>query len=131
MAHGATTFKDPKTYLFFTRTANGRAAAKAYLARLDERTNDRDKSISISSFRAQLKAIHQWCRQAPADLSLIDHPVLMMNGDHDRMVPTPNTVDMAGRLPNAELKIYPDAGHGGVFQYHDDFVNRALDFLER
>ena len=60
MAHGATTFKDPKTYLFFTRTANGRAAAKAYLARLDERTNDRDKSISISSFRAQLKAIHQW-----------------------------------------------------------------------
>ena len=55
----------------------------------------------------------------------------MMNGDHDRMVPTPNTVDMAGRLPNAELKIYPDAGHGGVFQYHEDFVTRALDFLER
>jgi len=131
MAHGAITFKDPKTYLFFTGTANGRAAAKAYLARLRERTNDRDKSISIQSFRAQLKAIHKWGQQAPADLSRIDHPVLMMNGDHDRMVPTANTVDMAERLPNSELKIYPDAGHGGVFQYHEDFVNRALDFLER
>lgn len=101
------------------------------LARLKERTNDRDKSISILSIRAQLKAIHQWGKQAPADLSRIDHPVLMINGDHDRMVPTLNTVDMAGRLPNAELKIYPDAGHGGGFQYHEDYVNRALDFLER
>jgi len=92
---------------------------------------DRDKSVSISSFRAQLKAIHRWGKQGPDDLSRIDHPVLMMNGDHDRMVPTVNTIDMARRFPNAELTVYPDAGHGGVFQYHEDFVNRALDFLER
>jgi len=131
MAHGAVTFKDPKTYLFFTGTANGRASAKSYLARLRERTDDRDKSVSISSFRAQLKAIHRWGKQGPDDLSRIDHPVLMMNGDHDRMVPTVNTIDMARRFPNAELTVYPDAGHGGVFQYHEDFVNRALDFLER
>jgi len=131
MARGALTFKDPKTYLFFTRTANGKAAAKAYMARLKERTNDRDKPISILSFRAQLKAIHSWGKQAPADLSSIDHPVLVMNGDHDRMVPTPNTFDMAKRFPNAELKIYPDAGHGGVFQYHDEFVPEVLDFLAR
>jgi len=131
MARGALTFKDPKTYLFFTRTANGKAAAKTYLARLKERTNDRDKPISILSFRAQLKAIHKWGKQAPADLSRIDHLVLVMNGDHDRMVPTPNTIDMARRFPNAELTISPDAGHGGVFQYHDEFVAQVLDFLER
>jgi len=131
MARGALTFKDPKTYLFFTRTANGKAAAKAYMSRLKERRNDRDKAISIPSFGAQLKAIHTWGTQAPADLSRIDHPVLVMNGDHDRMVPTTNTVDMAKRLPNAELKVYPDAGHGGVFQYHDEFVAQVLDFLER
>jgi len=128
---GGLSFKDPKTYLFFTRTANGKASAKAYLARLKERTNDRDKPISIGSFRAQLKAIHAWGKQAPTDLSRIHHPVLVMNGDHDRMVPTSNTVDMADRFPNAELKIYPDAGHGGVFQYHDEFVAQVLDFLER
>ncbi len=131
LIRGGLTLKDPKTYLFFTRTANGKASARAYLARLKERTNDRDKAISIPAFRAQLKAIHRWGKQAPADLSRIDHPVLVMNGDHDRMVPTSNTVDMAGRFPNAELKIYPDAGHGGVFQYHDEFVAQVLDFLER
>jgi pimeloyl-ACP methyl ester carboxylesterase len=116
MARGALTFKDPKTYLFFTRTANGKAAAKAYMARLKERTNDRDKPISILSFRAQLKAIHKWGKQAPADLSRVDHPVLAMNGDHDRMVPTPNTIDMAKRFPHAEPKIYTDACNGGVYK---------------
>jgi len=131
MARGALTFKDPKTYLFFTRTANGKAAAKAYLSRLKERTNDRDKAISLRAFGAQLKAIHTWGLQAPADLSRIDHPVLVMNGDHDRMVPTSNTIGMAKRFPNAELKIYPDAGHGGVFQNHDEFVSQVLEFLER
>ena len=131
MVRGALTLKDPKTYLFFTRTANGKAAAKAYLARLEERTSDRDTSIALRSFRAQLTAIHGWGTQAPADLSRIAHPVLVMNGDHDRMVPTSNTVDMAKRFPNAELKVYPDAGHGGVFQYYDEFVAQVRDFLDR
>jgi pimeloyl-ACP methyl ester carboxylesterase len=130
MARGALTFKDPKTYLFFTRTRNGKAAAKAYLERLKERTKDRDKPISITALRAQLKAIHRWGKQAPADLSRIHIPVLVMNGDYDRMVPTSNTFDMAKRFPDAELKIYPDAGHGGVFQNHAEFVAQALEFLE-
>jgi pimeloyl-ACP methyl ester carboxylesterase len=68
--------------------------------------------------------------QAPADLSRIRHPVLVANGDDDRMVPTTNSVDMARRLPNAELVIYDDAGHGGVFQYHEQFVKKALAFLK-
>ena len=131
MARGALTFKDPKTYLFFTRTANGKAAAKAYMSRLKERTNDRDKAISLPAFDAQLKAIRTWGKQAPADLSRVDHPVLVMNGDHDRMVPTSNTYDMAKRFPNAEVKVYADAGHGGVFQYHHEFVPQVLEFLER
>jgi len=49
----------------------------------------------------------------------------------DRMLPTPNTRDMAGRLPDNELVIYPDAGHGGIFQCHEQFVAKALDFLAR
>ena len=40
-----------------------------------------------------------------------------------------NTVDLDRRLPNSQLVIYPDAGHGGVFQFHEDFVKRALEFL--
>ena len=63
------------------------------------------------------------------DLSLIRHPVLLANGDNDRMLPTPNTLDMARRVPNNELVIYPDAGHGGIFQFHEQFVEKALEFL--
>jgi pimeloyl-ACP methyl ester carboxylesterase len=46
-------------------------------------------------------------------------------------VPTKNTHDLARRLPNSNLIIYPDAGHGGVFQFHADFVPKALEFLAR
>jgi pimeloyl-ACP methyl ester carboxylesterase len=51
------------------------------------------------------------------------------NGDHDAMVPSSNSTDLARRLPNAKLVLYKDAGHGGIFQYHDEFVAKALEFL--
>jgi pimeloyl-ACP methyl ester carboxylesterase len=129
IARGLLTRQDAKQFLFFTRTPTGRQAGKEFLARLEERTNDRDKAVSVRTFRAQLKAIHRWGRQQPADLSGIHQPVLVMNGESDRMVPTKNTVDLDRRLPNSQLVIYTDAGHGGVFQFHEDFVKRALEFL--
>jgi pimeloyl-ACP methyl ester carboxylesterase len=52
------------------------------------------------------------------------------NGDHDKMVPSSNSADLARRLPHAQLKLYPDAGHGGIFQYHTKFVDDALKFLD-
>ena len=126
---GLLTFRDPKTYLFFTSTANGRSAAKAFLSRLTERKADRDKGPSPRAFLRQLSAIQAWGRQAPQDLGRIQIPVLVANGDTDIMVPTPNSRDMAQRIPGAELVIYPDAGHGGIFQYHAQFVPKALAFL--
>ena len=130
IARALLSFRDPKTFLFFTRSANGKRSAKEFLARLKERTENRDKAMSLFGYRAQLKAIHRWGRQEPADLSVIEQPALVANGDHDRMVPTTNTVDLDRRLPNSELLIYPDAGHGGIFQYHDEFVAKALALLE-
>jgi pimeloyl-ACP methyl ester carboxylesterase len=127
---GAVTFQDPKQYLFFTRTANGRQAGREFLHRLTERTQDRDEAISVRAFRAQLKAIHRWGLQQPADLSTIGHPVLVANGESDRMVPSINTIALAERLPHGQLvPLYPDAGHGGIFQYHQQFVTQALEFL--
>lgn len=130
MAKGALTFVHPEYHLFFTKTRNGRSAAREFLARLKERTEDRDRPVSIPAFIAQLKAIHAWGLQHPADLSRIPHPVLVANGDHDKMVPSSNSVDLARRLPHAELVLYEDAGHGGIFQYHEAFVKKALEFLE-
>ena len=130
MIKGALTFKHPEFYLFFTRTENGRRAAREFLGRLNERTANRDKPVSIPAFIAQLKAIHAWGRQPPADLSRIQHPVLVANGDQDKMVPSSNSVDLARRLPTAELVLYADAGHGGIFQHHEAFLQKALAFLE-
>jgi pimeloyl-ACP methyl ester carboxylesterase len=129
IARGLLARRDPKEFLFFTRTSNGRQAGKEFLARLEERTKDRDKAVSVGSFRAQLKAIHRWGQRKPADIASIHQPVLVMNGESDRMVPSKNTVDLDQRLPNSQLVLYPDAGHGGVFQFHEDFVKRALEFL--
>jgi pimeloyl-ACP methyl ester carboxylesterase len=126
---GLLTSQDPKQYLFFTRTPEGRQAGKEFLARLKERTEHRDKHISLRSYGAQLKAIHRWGQQPPADLSAIRQPVLVANGESDRMVPTRNSIDLAERLPDPDLVIYPDAGHGGIFQFHQRFVERALAFL--
>jgi pimeloyl-ACP methyl ester carboxylesterase len=127
---GLVTLQDPKQFLFFTRTANGRRAGKEFLARLKERTDDRDKRISLRSYGSQLKAIHRWGKDQPADLSVIHQPGLVANGESDRMVPTTNSVDLARRLPNSQLVIYPDAGHGGIFQFHQEFVATALEFLD-
>jgi pimeloyl-ACP methyl ester carboxylesterase len=126
---GLFTLRDPKTYLFFTSTANGRSAAKAFIARTRERKTGRDKGPTPRAFLRQLKAIHAWGRQLPQDLARIRIPVLVANGDSDLMVPTSNSRDMARRIPGADLVIYPDAGHGGIFQYHAQFVPKALSFL--
>lgn len=130
MIKAALTFKHPEYYLFFTKTPNGRSAARDFLQRLKERAVNRDKSVSVATFVSQLKAIHAWGRQGPADLSRIHQPVLVANGDQDKMVPTSNSVDLTRRIPNAELVLYSDAGHGGIFQYHEEFVKKALEFLE-
>ena len=108
---------------------NGRRAARDFLNRLKERTENRDKAVSLRAFVTQLKAIRAWGRQTPDDLSRIHHPVLVANGDQDKMVPSSNSADLARRLPNAQLALYEDAGHGGIFQYHETFVRQALEFL--
>ncbi|MDN7518633.1 alpha/beta fold hydrolase [Burkholderia sp. AU45251] len=129
MLRGFLTGQDPKQYLFFTRTPNGIEAGKAFLARLKERSENRDKKISLTAFGAQLKAIRAWGQKEPQNLSVVQNPVLVVNGDSDRMVPSKNSEDLARRLPNSTLIIYPDSGHGGVFQFYADFVPKALAFL--
>jgi pimeloyl-ACP methyl ester carboxylesterase len=125
----ALTLKDARTFLFFPRNAEGKAAARDYFVRLKERTQNRDKGISLQARRAQLKAIRAAGTHDPDDLSVITQPVLVANGDHDVMVASSHSADLARRIPNARLKIYPNSGHGGVFQHHREFVPEVLEFL--
>lgn len=55
--------------------------------------------------------------------------MFVVNGDHDLMVASSLSADMARRLPNARLTIYPDSGHGAIFQYHQAFAAEVLAFL--
>ncbi|MFZ1823012.1 MAG: alpha/beta hydrolase [Trichococcus flocculiformis] len=125
------TLKDVKTYLFFTRTSNGKKKAKEFLARIKERKQNRDKMISLKGYLTQLKAINRWGKSTPADLSKIKQPILVVNGEADRMVPTENSYDLVQRLPNSKLVIYKDAGHGAIFQYHEEFTKEVLAFLNK
>jgi pimeloyl-ACP methyl ester carboxylesterase len=118
-------------FLFFNRNATGKPAARAFVNRLKERTVDRDAPIKVKAFRTQLKAIKKWGRGRPDDLSTIAQPTLVANGDNDRMVPSALSEDLHRRIEGSELIIYPDAGHGGIFQFHDRSAPVAVEFLGR
>ncbi len=125
------TRSDPKEFLFFNRNAVGKQAGKAFIERLHERTADRDIEIRLPAFQTQLTAIANYGRSRPSDLSVITQPTLIANGDHDRMVPSILSEDLHRRIAGSELIIYPDSGHGGVFQYHEQFAPIAVEFLGR
>jgi len=123
------TRSDPKEFLFFNRDADGKRAGKAFVERLQERTVDRDQPISNASFSRQLKAIQRYGRSTPSDLSVITGPTLIANGDNDRMVPSVLSEDLHRRITGSELIIYPNSGHGGIFQYWQKFAPIAAKFL--
>jgi pimeloyl-ACP methyl ester carboxylesterase len=123
------TRSDPKEFLFFNRNSTGKPAAKAFIKHLQERTQDRDMPISTRAFQTQLKAIQKYGRSAPSDLSVLTQPTLIANGDNDRMVPSVLSEDLHRRIKGSELIIYPDSGHGGIFQHHVRFAPAVVDFL--
>lgn len=119
---------EPQYRLFFANNDVGRKAANEFLSRLKERRQNRDKATTPRAFLRQLKAVHNWGKQAPQDLGKIKIPVFIANGNNDLMIPTPNSHDMASRIPSAQITIYKDAGHGGIFQYHEDFTKKLCHF---
>jgi putative ABC transport system substrate-binding protein len=65
-----------------------------------------------------------------ADLRAIRQPTLVVNGVRDELIPVSNSYRLVENLPNAALHVYPDAGHGSLFQYYVSFVRHATTFLE-
>jgi pimeloyl-ACP methyl ester carboxylesterase len=123
--------KHPKQSLFFTQSQDGQKAAAEFLQRLGTRQHDRDLPATQETIVAQVAAITKWgMAPKPASLDGIQHPVLVANGDTDVMVPSINSVELARKLPNSELSIFPNAGHGAIFQYHSAFLDQTLRFLQ-
>ncbi|QLD12807.1 alpha/beta fold hydrolase [Microbacterium oleivorans] len=127
---GIATFTNPTTLLFFTRTRAGREAARTYHARLKLRRSGRDERVTPGVFRAQLRAVNRWGHQTPPVTSFT-RPVLILHGDHDRMVPTGNTDALLAQYPHAQVRIFADAGHGVAFQNRDSVARIVTGFLQR
>ncbi|MFD4669007.1 alpha/beta fold hydrolase [Lentzea sp. NPDC058450] len=121
--------KHPKHLLFFSPTTTSQQAADRFLARLNERVEDRDAEVTNETIGAQATALAKWEQGSPDGLAHVRQPVLVVNGDNDVMTPTISSFTLAHHLPNARLSIYPDAGHGALFQHHELFVEQALEFL--
>jgi pimeloyl-ACP methyl ester carboxylesterase len=126
----------PDGYLsvFFASTKTSLAAGQQAAGRIfGGRTTDRDKPTTWQTRQAQYDAVCAWGIPNHALLervSAIDLPVFVANGDSDPMILPRYSHLLAGLLPNALLKIYPDSAHGFLFQHHGEFADDVHAFLE-
>jgi pimeloyl-ACP methyl ester carboxylesterase len=122
-------------YLFFPATAEGRAAGMAHFGHMSEnrRAEPAIPPNKPDVFRAQAIAIQTFRKSGGvyAQLAGLKHRVLLANGMHDVMMPAFDSFAAAQQLPNADLIIYPAAGHAFLFQYADRFANDVNAFLDR
>ncbi|MGR4897384.1 alpha/beta fold hydrolase [Stenotrophomonas sp. LARHCG68] len=121
-------------YLFFGRSEAARQSGLAFWARRHQRV-EQDPPSSMAVAQAQAEAHAAYLQPLPGEnpyafLSAITQPTLILNGVHDVMIPTINAWHLSQNIPNAQLLIYPDAGHGAQFQYPERFLKHAIQFLE-
>jgi len=119
--------------IFFASTDTSQAAGAAFIARLAQRTEDREPPSGPAVAQAQIAAFRDWEQsngERFAALRSIRQPTLVVNGVHDEMIPVRNSYWLAENLPAAILLTYPDSGHGALFQFHESFVRHAAAFLD-
>ena len=126
---------DPRGVLdvFFTRSVASREAGVKALTRMSARTSDRDQPTSWQTREAQYDAVCGWGvpdHSLLQRVSAINVPVFVANGDSDPMILPRYSYLLAGLLPNARLKIYPDSAHGFLFQHHTEFATDVHAFLD-
>lgn len=124
---------EPRLYLFFDGTEVSQEAGKAFVERQGRRAIDRAPNSTDQAVAAQFAAIVAWGGTPTAvvgsSLRQVTQPVLVVNGKTDVMVPTRNSYTLFQQLPDARLVLYPDSGHGALFQYADAFVREGQQFL--
>ena len=124
----------PEGYLgvFFAPSAASRQAGQQALQRMFAWTEDRDQATTWATREAQYDAVCTWGIPDPTRLqrlSALDMPVFVANGDSDPMILPHYSYLLAGLIPQAQVKIYPDAAHGFLFQHHAEFAADVDAFL--
>jgi pimeloyl-ACP methyl ester carboxylesterase len=125
---------DDFLFLFFGRSETAKHAGRAFWDRRHLRV-DQDPPSSAEVAQAQAEAYGVYSAPLPEKnpysyLNAIKQPTLVLNGVNDIMIASINSCHLAQNIPNAQLLIYPDAGHGAQFQYPDRFLKHAIQFLE-
>ena len=125
---------NPEAYLdvFFTQSAASRQAGTEALRRMYARTEDRDTPTTWATREAQYDAVCTWGIPDHAllqRLSCLQMPVFVANGDSDPMILPHYSYLLGGLIPQARVKIYPDAAHGFLFQHHAEFAADVEAFL--
>ncbi|MDE5444211.1 alpha/beta fold hydrolase [Bradyrhizobium sp. CSA207] len=124
---------DDFLFLFFGPSEAAKQAGRDFWKRRHQR-KDQDPPSSPELMQAQIAAntafVAPLDQEKPfAHLSEISQPTLVINGINDVMIATINSWHMVQNIPNAQLIVYPDAGHGAQFQYPDRFLKHAIQFL--
>jgi pimeloyl-ACP methyl ester carboxylesterase len=125
---------DPGGYLkvFFTKSALSQQAGQQALQRMFTR-NSFDQPTTWQTRQAQYDAVCAWGipnHSLLQRLSAIEQPVFVANGDSDPMILPHFSHLLAGLIPQARLKVYPDAAHGFLFQYFTEFAADVAAFLQ-
>ena len=132
-AFARTDAPDPRLPLFFTKSSASQSAGLAFLKRTKLRREDRDTDNGNKVTDPQAKALITWCATPDPEhaiLRAINKPVLVVSGSHDTMLPASNAYAIFKQLSNAQLALYPDSGHGALFQHHAMFVSHVRTFLD-
>jgi pimeloyl-ACP methyl ester carboxylesterase len=124
----------PDEYLdvFFAKSSSSRPAGQEALKRMYARTEDRDRATTWATREAQYDAVCAWGipnHSLLQRLSAIGQPVFIANGDSDPMILPQYSYLLAGLIPQAGVKIYPDSAHGFLFQHHAGFAADVDAFL--
>jgi pimeloyl-ACP methyl ester carboxylesterase len=123
---------DTALNIFFSGSEESRAKGVEYLQRTQARQVDRDAPTDLATRDSQLAAITAWGIPDASKLNRLEaiiQPAFVAIGDHDTMMHSENSQLLAERLPNAHLRIYPDANHGFLNQYPELFGDHVRAFL--
>jgi len=121
-------------YIMFAHTDTSQRKGVEFLGRFMERREGRDAPTSDAARDAQYDAIVEWGipdHAALQRLTGIQSPTLIIQGDDDLMIPTKLGHLLAGLIPDAQIRIYPDAAHGFLFQYPTKVAADVNAFLAR
>jgi pimeloyl-ACP methyl ester carboxylesterase len=125
----------PEAYLdvFFTPSPASRLAGQDALRRMYARSESRDEATTWATREAQYDAVCAWGIPDHARLqrlSAITRPAFVAGGDRDPMILPHYSYLLAGLIADVQVKIYPDAAHGFLFQYHNEFAADVRAFLD-